>query len=392
MNLPKYLFLSAALLCYSAPLWAMGSHPPFQASQTLRVAVSDGEKTITLKVAGPYEIRTLHTGELLKEGDHLEEVLTPTLEGLLLGGDSFNLYGIRVIPKREASLALDGRRFRGIVDILRQSNMTLLVVNHLDIEKYLYGVLPHEIPDHWPDQMLEIQAILARSYALFKKMEHRKEEYDVVSSVLSQRYGGREEEIERARRAVDRTAGQVLTTQGTLFPTFYHSTCGGHTEDAVVANLWKKILFPLRGVRCTTCDHSPFYRWERSFSLEDVAFRLRKSGRAVPPIRRLRLDGRTASGRAKAIVIEHEKGETTIPAPEFRLSISPMELRSIKFDLAVKDGRVTFKGYGWGHGAGLCQWGAEGMVARGFSVNEILSFYYPGTEIRELPNIPWNEP
>ena len=393
MNFKRRLLLSAFLFLLEGPsLFAMGSHPPLSESQELRIAVLEGEKNVRLQVAGPYEIRQIHTDGLLKEGRNLEAVVTPTAEGLLLGEESLKIYGIRVIPKREASLSLEGRRFRGIVDILRQSDMTLLVVNHIDIEKYLYGVLPHEVPRAWPDKMLEIQAILARSYALFKKMEHRKDDYDLTATVLSQRYGGREEEQRRTQRAVDQTAGKVVTYQGTLFPTFYHSTCGGYTEDAVVANLWKRKLAPLGGVRCSYCDRSPFYRWERSFSLEDIAFRLRKSGRSVPPIHHLRVEGRTASGRAKTIIIEHEKGETAIPATEFRLAISPMELRSIKFDLTVKEGRVFFKGYGWGHGAGLCQWGALGMVDRGFSVEEIISFYYPGSEIRELPNIPWNGP
>ena len=279
------LFLLSSFLFHlivTPPLFSMGNYPVIPETQFLRVAVANGEKSILLKVAGPYEIRQLNTGTLLQKGHFLETVFTPEMEGIRLGEESLKMYGVRVIPKREASLSLDGRRFRGVVDILRQSNMTLLVVNHLDIEKYLYGVLPYEVPHDWPNEMLEIQAILARSYALFKKMEHRSDDYDVVATVLSQRYGGREDEKRRARRAVDRTVGKVLTYQGTLFPTFYHSTCGGQTEDAVVAALWKKKLLPLQGVRCTTCDLSPFYRWERSFALEDIAFRLRKAeiGRA----------------------------------------------------------------------------------------------------------------
>lgn len=381
-----FLFLSG-----SDCLFAMGNYPLASESQILRVAVVNGEKKVLLKMAGPYEIHQLHTGILLKKGKALEVTLTPQLEGIQWGEEPLQMYGVRVIPKRDATLSVDGRRFRGIVDILRQRDMTLLVVNHIELERYLYGVLPYEVPRDWPEGMLEVQAILARSYALFKKMEKGKEDYDVTATVLSQHYGGREKEIWRVRRAVDRTKGKVLTYQGTLFPTFYHSTCGGHTEDAVVANLWKKKLFPLHGVPCFYCTHSPFYRWKRLFSLEDVAFRLRRAGYSVEKIHRLRPQGRTLSGRIQNVVVEHEKGKTTLPATTFRLAISPTDLRSLKCRWTVKEGRVAFKGFGWGHGAGLCQWGARGMVDRGFSVREILSFYYPGSEIRELPNIPWHE-
>ncbi|MBI4436805.1 MAG: SpoIID/LytB domain-containing protein [Candidatus Omnitrophica bacterium] len=393
MTLPHLsLWVVSFLLLGSNPLWAMGNYPLLDESRSLRVAVVNGEKSVSLKVLGPYEIRQLHTGVLLKEGRSLETVLTPEPEGIRLGEESLKLYGVRIIPKREAAISLGGRRFRGRVDILRQADTTLLIVNHLDIEEYLYGVLPHEVPHHWSEEMLEVQAILARTYALFKKVEHQNEDYDVKATVLSQVYGGREEEKRRARRAVDRTAGKILTYQGTLFPTFYHSTCGGQTEDAVVAGLWKISLFPLHGgVRCTTCGHSPFYRWKRSFSLEDIAYRLRKAGYAVKKVVNLHAEDKTASGRVKTMVVESEDTVLKIPATAFRLAISPTDLRSVKFDLTVREGKVTFEGFGWGHGAGLCQWGANEMAERGFSIEEILTFYYPGSEIRDLPNIPWHK-
>ncbi|MFH1857678.1 MAG: SpoIID/LytB domain-containing protein [Candidatus Omnitrophota bacterium] len=386
MTIPFVLFGAASLE-------AMGSRPVMQEeSRMLRVAVATGQTKTMLRVSGSYEMRQLHTGTLIREGGSLEAEFSPGMEGLRMNGENLQVYGVRIIPRREATLFVNQTRFRGIVDVIRQNNMTILVVNHLGIESYLYGVLPYEIPHDWPDVMLEVQAILARSYALYKKIEHQKDDYDVVATVLSQHYGGREREKRRLRQVVDRTAGKVLTDHGTLFPTFYHSTCAGQTEDAQEAMLFKEKRLPLRGgVRCTYCEDSPFYRWERSFLLDDIAFRLRKGGYPVRMIRNLRIEGRTNSGRVKDIRILHEKGEMVIPGPKFRLAISPVDLRSTKFDVTVREGKAFFKGGGWGHGAGLCQYGAYGMAKRGYRAEEILLYYYPGSEIRELPNIPWHE-
>jgi len=390
MNFRPFSVAFLAFFILSSTAFSMGSTPVSEESQLLRVAIIDGKEKIHFQVKGHYEIFRLHTQELLEKGKDLDVSVTPETEGIRFGEKSFKIFGIRIIPQWDAAISVEGRRFRGVIDIVRQKNVTLLVINHLDIERYLYGVLPHEVPHHWPDAVLEVQAILARSYALYKKMEHQNRDYDVTATVLSQRYGGREEEKRRVRRAVDHTQGKVLTYNGTLFPTFYHSTCGGHTEDAVAASLWKKKLLPLQGVRCMYCEHSPFYRWERSFTLDDIEFRLKKAGYEVKGIQDLSIQGRTYSGRAESIQVTHQKGKTQIAAPAFRLAIGPIDLRSIQFDLEVKEKKVFLKGYGWGHGAGLCQWGAEGMARRGFSVQEILSFYYPGGEIRELINIPWN--
>ncbi len=384
-----FFFLISSLIGNGSAL-SMGKSPAPVASRFLRVAVAKDQKELRVKAEGPYEIHQLFPYEFLQNGSDLGTVLTAEPDGIRMGKELIKTDAIRVISKQEASLSLDGNHFRGTLDIIRKES-GFLVVNQLSIEKYLYGVLPHEVPHEWPQEMLEVQAILARSYAIFKKTQNREKEYDVESSVLSQHYGGSEKERRRARLAVDRTRGQVLTYQGTLFPTFYHSTCAGHTEDAKEATLWKERFFPLQGVVCSYCTLSPFYRWERSFSLEDIAFRLRRSGIPVGNIQKFETEGRTLSGRVKQIVIMHDKGKTAIPGPHFRLAVGPVDLRSLKFDASVEGERVHLKGNGWGHGVGLCQWGALGMAHLGFSAEKILSFYYPGSEIRELPNIPWNE-
>ena len=368
----------------------MAHRPPEHPYVGLRVAVLENEPSVNLQVKGPYRLQRLYTQEVIQEGKHLDETFYPSDSGVVVGKEKTGLVGVRLFPLQEEAVRVNGRRFRGIVDVVRQTEAALLVVNHLDLEEYLYGVLQHEVPHEWPREMLEVQAILARTYALYKKMENVDKDYDLSSTVLSQRYGGREEEKRRARDAVDQTVGKVLVYQGTLFPAFYHSTCGGHTEDAVQVKFLKKELPPLAGRDCPYCTTSPFYRWQRSFLYSDLALRLTRAGYKVSGLKEIKTGPENPSGRVTTLNLIHREGELAIPAIDFRLAIGPSELRSTRFRLENGWERVTFVGSGWGHGVGLCQWGAHEMAKRGFSVGQILSFYYPGSEIRELVRIPWN--
>ncbi len=380
------------LLVFAAAtsVYGMAQRPPDHPYIGLRVAVLENEPRVTLHVKGPYRLQRLYTHEVIREGEGFEETFYPSDSGVLIGKEKTGLVGVRLLPLKEEPVRVNGRRFRGRIDILRQTEATLLVVNHLDLEEYLYGVLQHEVPHDWPREMLEVQAILARTYALYKKMENIDKDYDLSSTVLSQMYGGREEEKRRARAAVNKTLGKVLVYRGTLFPTFYHSTCGGHTEDAVRVKFLKRGLPPLKGRGCPYCTTSPFYRWERGFLYSDLALRLQRAGYNVSGLKKIQSGPTDPSGRVTVLRLLHGGGDLTLPAIDFRLAVGPAELRSTRFRLENGWERVTFVGGGWGHGVGLCQWGAYEMARRGFSVEQILLFYYPGSELRELVKIPWN--
>ena len=385
-----FFFAPLFLGLLASPVFAMAQHPPEHPYVGLRVAVLENEPSVTLNVKGSYRLQRLYTQEVIREGERLDETFYPSGSGVVIGKEETGLVGVRLFPLQAEAVRVNGRRFRGIIDVVRQTEAALLVVNHLDLEEYLYGVLQHEVPHEWPRQMLEVQAILARTYALYKKMENVDKEYDLSSTVLSQMYGGREDEKRRARAAVNQTLGKVLVYQGTLFPTFYHSTCGGHTEDAVAVKFLKAEFSPLTGRECPYCTASPYYRWQRGFLYSDLALRLKRAGYEISDLKEIKTGPEDPSGRVTTLDLVFRQGNLTVPAIDFRLAVGPSELRSTRFRLENGWERVTFVGGGWGHGVGLCQWGAYEMAKRGFSVEQILLFYYPGSEIRELLTIPWN--
>ncbi len=156
-----FYFLFSA--CLVGPAYALGARPG-RIPYYLRVAIVEGVDSFGLAIHSAYQIRTLETDQLLAEGRSLRETkVLSTPVGIKIGEENFAIYGIRIQPRRDASIYVNNRRFRGSINIIRTEENKLLVVNYVDIEDYLYGVLPREVSAYWPGEALKAQAIAARS-------------------------------------------------------------------------------------------------------------------------------------------------------------------------------------------------------------------------------------
>ncbi|MFQ5768429.1 MAG: SpoIID/LytB domain-containing protein, partial [Acidobacteriota bacterium] len=154
-------------------------------------------------------------------------------------------------PAGRRLLSVNGHRYRGLVEILVDETGRLSVINEVNLEDYLRGVVPEEMgPGVYPElQALEAQTVAARTYAVRNRGQFAEEGYDICDSARCQVYGGADSEHPLTDRAVTRTTGEVLTYQGALVNSLFTSTCGGHTED--VANVFPEQAEPyLKGVRC----------------------------------------------------------------------------------------------------------------------------------------------
>ena len=216
----------------------------------VRVAIIDDKDSIALSLKGRYEISGYSPERLLMNGPFLSAGVSATKDGLLVGNREIKTPAISIKVARDGNIYVDGRRFRGGLDIIKKDNGKLMVINHLPLDDYLYGVLYHEVSHRWPMEVLKAQAIAARTFALYQVRQNKTQAYDLRSDIYSQVYGGRTSEKWSTTTAVDRTKGEILTYKGDIFPTYYHATCGGYTEDA--ANLWNVDLAPLKGVPCTS--------------------------------------------------------------------------------------------------------------------------------------------
>jgi stage II sporulation protein D len=270
-----------------------------------------------------------------------------------------------------------GRRWRGTPSIVTLPDGRSGVVASVDVDSYLYGVLPIETSPGWPPQTLAAQAIVARTFALGRRTLSRP--YDVVVSQMDQRFGGIEAEFPATNAAVDATRNAVLTYDGGNASVFYAACCGGHTADA--AEIWGHAALPyLRGVPDPHCVAAPDYRWQRTLPVDRVRAAL---GARVPgEITGFQLGPGDSSGRALTIDVFSDGSRATVPTAEFRTAIGADVVRSTWIlSLVLGASEVAIDGAGRGHGVGLCQWGARGMGLDGSPAADILAFYFPGTRI-----------
>lgn len=293
----------------------------------------------------------------------------PALRVLLGQGDAS--------PTPGGGFTFNGRPFRGTFSRTADGS----VVNLVDLEQYLYAVVPHEMPSSWQPAALQAQAICARTYVLQRSNPQR--EYDVVPSELDQVYPGAAGETPAGRAAVDATAGQVLRFGAGFASVAYSSCCGGHTEAS--SDAWGGPPLPyLGGVACPYCTASPNYRWTAEVAFDTIAARFAAQLAPFGALRGVRVNAQDGSGRARAFDLIADRGSALVKGSAFRLGIGARVVRSLLITAVRPDaasGSVALDGGGLGHGVGLCQWGAQGMALTGRSAADIAAFYFPGAQI-----------
>ena len=350
-----------------------------------RVVLVNGEASATVAVSAPCTLTAAATEQVLSEAPSLPRAtVRATARGIALGSREFACSALRLVAHRDGAIAVNGRRYRGHLVLRRTAAGGLVVLNAVPVERYLYSVLGSETYAGWPAAALEAQAIVARSYGLWRMAQRRARGFDLYAGVSDQKYLGIAAETPKTRAAVDATAGRVLLHQMKLFRCYYHSTCGGHTE--AVENFFPDPhLLPLSGVPCGHCKASKHYRWRRQLSKAAIGEALRRDGVAVRRLASLEVAEQTRSGRALSVVATSATGERfTMRGSKFRVRIGPDKLPSTCFTLRERGDGYEFDGRGWGHGVGLCQWGSLGMAKAGYSSTAILRHYYPGAVVRRI--------
>jgi stage II sporulation protein D len=358
LQVSKVFSISCITLCILLP-----AGPSLAAS--IRVAIADNQRSVTLE--SPAGLRTTDAPGRRKSGQSA----------------TYHAADVGKTPVRVSSpgkfIKVNGKAYRGAIEIRKKGNGKLMVINDLDLEAYLLGVVAAEIPSDWKMEALKAQAVASRTYALYQKQNAGRRPYHILATVDSQMYLGKRGERTRATEAVEETKGRVIVYQNEVIPAFYHSSCGGHTENAL--ELWGIDEPYLKGVDCDSQMISKYGIWEKRFTTAGVIRALRREGFRLADIGSVETGELTPAGRVKNVIFHYSGRTMSVPAETIRAALGYSNIPSIFFEPELIDQEVVFSGRGLGHGIGLCQWGAKEMARNGADYKAILSHYYPGTAV-----------
>ena len=324
--------------------------------------------------------------------------------------------------------------FRGQVEFRRMTGSDMTIINILQMEEYLYGVVPNEIESFSNIEAIKAQAVAARTYAHLnltksnKSNTHLNYGFNLCNDIHCQVYRGMGSESSIANSAIDDTKDMVLTYEGKLIEAVYSASSGGQTEDG--SNVWNGAPY-LKSVEDKyESGKSPKYNWTLTFTADEISQKLKNynlgdvtsieitklsaAGRPIEIIVKgtlkpegvkfvkdgcrtflglysqwytistnsdinVMVDGKEEKKQLGQMTIITADGETKVTDPNKQVTVVDAEGKSTVLSSVPTE--YTFTGRGYGHAVGMSQEGAKGMANAGFTFDQILMHYYTGAKI-----------
>jgi stage II sporulation protein D len=279
------------------------------------------------------------------------------------------------LAPRSRTTSWAGREYRGALRFVASGD-DLLVVNVVDLEEYLRGVVPAEMMAGWPLEALKAQAVASRTYTIVSLDPNA--DFDICATIDCQVYEGMASEHPRSDRAIAETAGLVLTYEGAFARTYYHADSGGSLASS--QEVWG-LAVPYLGARADVWATTPHRSWERRLDSDLFIRALAARGYRVGSVLSLRVTAYTDSGRARRAEISGTLGRATLSGATLTAVLREAGLKSTRFTMV---GDLVARGDGWGHGVGMSQYGARSLAQSGDTFDGILRFYYPATLLQRL--------
>ncbi len=347
----------------------------------VRVRIVSGKSTCNVSSSGPVIVRNFKRRRRVFRGK-LGGTVTfkRSSRGIIAGRKLYKVDGLFIEAGSGSALVVNGNAYRGDISIHREGD-SLVVVNYVDIEDYVKGVMTNEMIASWDEEALKAQAVVARSFAMYHILKYPDRVYNIESNKIQ--YKGKDTEDPRTNKAVDRTKGEVVFFNGSLLLPHFCSSCGGHTEYA--GNVWEAwFRFP-EPVPCPYCEKTNEHDWEKKLGKKQMALKLRQAGVDVDKVKSVIPDRKSAfGGRITQFAVKTGGKTRRVRINKLRFALGTDVIKSGM--LTVQNGKdeILFRGKGWGHGVGMCQFGAKSMADLGYSYEAILKYYYPDSRLKRV--------
>jgi stage II sporulation protein D len=379
--------------------------PPDFSGKTpiVRVLLLQKQSSVSITDTVAPQIRTLG------ESSYREFPLSPgssgtlvsTASGWQLAGVTLGTGELIVLPTAEGSVAVNGHAYRGRFRFVPKSDGTFDVMNDVDVEGYLKGLLARELFPTFAEEAYKAQAVVARTYALYiKQTSSPGSNFDLYSDERDQVYGGIAAETAKAVQAVEDTRGMVAAygppDQERIFKAYFSSCCGGKGQSAYEA-FGDPIIPPLSAqANGTLCSESPKYSWPTvTVSKAELTRRFQHFGQLhntaekdIPMVARIDIMSINNVGRPVMFTITDIRGRRfAINGEDLRRAVNTdstpkTKLFSSLFQLDNEPTEIRFiNGHGLGHGVGMCQWCAERRAELGMGYQEIVLLAYPQSKL-----------
>ncbi len=289
-----------------------------------------------------------------------------------------------LIYPRKGFIQFEGNHYQGCFCVVKK-NQHIYLINQLDLEDYIYSVLRWESWPGWPIEVNKAFAIAIRSYLVAKVVQANKQNnlFHIKNTNIHQTYNGVHTSV-GLKRAISETYGYVLAYDKKPIEAMFDCCCGGVIPAQLNSIDFSKAPYLARDYPCTFCKTCKIYAWQVDYSLEDFEAILRDAGYDLKGIRDIKVEKKDPAGAVENVVIKD--GSTILQLTGKQMYSLLTRIKSFCYSIEKKGKRIYFKGRGYGHHVGICQWGARRMIDAGWNYTSILEFYYPGTVIMQLKN------
>jgi len=293
---------------------------------------------------------------------------------------SKNSFALRSL---KGHLAYGIKHYPGFFIVARDTKKAYLI-NVVDIEDYLLSVLSSEGWPGWPLEMNKVLAIACRSYVTSMVLEAQVQGrlYHVKSTNAHQTYRGVHNKG-HLKEAIEQTRGIFLGHNEKPILAMFDACCGGVVPAKIAGVNFSKAPYLKRNYACKHCKRCKLYEWEASYNTYQLEEYFKEE---IPSLKKLRdviVTKKDPAGLVQRVSLKTPSRHLPISGKKI-YSLLKNQIKSFYYSVSKKAHSIVFKGRGYGHHLGLCQWGAREMVRDGWDHKSILSYYYPGTTFMRL--------